>query len=107
MTVLRPVTILALPLLWVTVSGCAAMNAGPAAVSMRMKRTEDTPKDASVYIDEEYVAPLYVVQSHGVRLPIGEHRITVQKEGYFPYDELVKANRKDIFLEVDLAAVPD
>jgi hypothetical protein len=83
------------------------MQAGPAAVSMRVKRTNVTPKDASVYIDEEYVAPLYVVQSHGVRLPVGEHRVTVQKEGYFPYDRLVKANRQDIFLEVELAPVPD
>jgi hypothetical protein len=81
--------------------------AGQAAVSMRVKRTASTPKDASVYIDEEYIAPLYVVQSHGVRLPIGEHRITVQKEGYFPYDELVKANRKDIFLDIELTPVPD
>jgi hypothetical protein len=105
---LKPTAALALALLCVGAPACVATSGvGRAAVSMRMQRTDDTPKDASVYIDEEYVAPLYVVQSHGVRLPVGEHRITVQKEGYFPYDRFVKANRQDIFLEVELAPVPD
>jgi hypothetical protein len=60
-----------------------------------------------VVIDEQYVGTLGVVAARGVRLPIGEHRITVEKEGYFPYDELVTADRDDIELKVELQAIPD
>jgi hypothetical protein len=42
-----------------------------------------------------------------VRLPIGRHRITVEKEGYFPFDRLVTADRDDILLDVKLEPVPD
>ena len=65
------------------------------------------PRDASVIIDEEYVGPLWIVAARGVRLPVGEHRITVQKEGYFPWDKLVVADRQPIVLDVTLVAVPD
>ena len=48
-----------------------------------------------------------MVAARGVRLPVGEHRITVQKEGYFPWDKLVVADRQPIVLDVTLVAVPD
>ena len=86
--------------------GCATAGA-TAVVSVRMARTQATPADASVYVDEEYVAPLYVIMAHGGLLPIGEHRITVTKDGYFPYDALVRADRKPIELEVELEPIPD
>jgi hypothetical protein len=89
----------------VALTGC-----GPSvtpAVTMRMQRTATSPKDASVVIDEQYVGTLAVVAARGVRLPIGEHRITVEKEGYFPYDELVTADRDDIELKVELQPIPD
>ena len=45
------------------------------------RRTENArltaPRDASVSIDEEYIGPLGIVAARGVRLPVGEHRITV------------------------------
>ncbi|MEZ4232123.1 MAG: PEGA domain-containing protein [Polyangiaceae bacterium] len=87
-------------------AGCG-VGAGRAAVSLRMNRTVETPRDASVFIDEEYVGPLGFVAVRGVRLPVGEHRITVQKEGYFPWDQLVVADREPIHLEVVLEPIPD
>ena len=87
-------------------AGCG-VGAGRAAVSLRMSRTVETPRDASVFIDEEYVGPLGFVAVRGVRLPVGEHRITVQKEGYFPWDKLVVADRDPIQLEVVREPVPD
>ena len=87
-------------------AGCATQGLR-AAVTLQVERTKTTPPNASVYIDEEYVAPLYVVQARGVRLPEGEHRITVQKDGYFPYDRLVKAGREPIHLDVELTPIPD
>jgi hypothetical protein len=82
-------------------------GAGRAAVTMTMRVAKPAPRDASVIIDEEYVGPLWMVAARGVRLPVGEHRITVQKQGYFPWDKLVVADRQPIVLDVTLVAVPD
>jgi hypothetical protein len=60
-----------------------------------------------VFIDEEYIGPLFYVAARGVRLPVGEHRITVQKSGYFPWDARVEADRRDIRLKVDMPPIPD
>jgi hypothetical protein len=78
-----------------------------AAVSLRLRKHPKSPRDASVYIDEEYIGPLGYVAARGVRLPVGEHRITIVKEGYFPWDRLVTADRQPIALDVELVAVPD
>ena len=72
-----------------------------------MQRSAETPKNASVSIDEQYIGPLSIVAAHGVRLPVGTHRITVEKDGYFPFDRLVTADREDIRLVVKLEPVPD
>jgi hypothetical protein len=87
-------------------AGCGPAR-GRAAVSLKVSRAADTPRDASVTIDEEYIGPLYYVAAHGVRLPVGQHRITVEKEGYFPWDKLVEADRQPIHLEVELVPIPD
>jgi hypothetical protein len=87
------------------VSGC-----GPSvtpAVTLKLVKAPAAPRDASVIIDEEYVGPLGIVAARGVRLPIGEHRITVEKEGYFPWDRLVVSDREPITLQVELVAIPD
>lgn len=86
--------------------GCAT-GVGRAAVTLRLVRPQGVPKDAGVWIDEEFIGPLTYVAAHGVRLPVGEHRITVQKQGYFPWDRRVVADRKPIQLEVVLRPIPD
>ncbi len=87
------------------VSGC---EPGPGRfVSLKLVKPKAAPRDASVMIDEEYVAPLGVVAARGVKLPYGEHRITVEKEGYFPWDRLVFSDREDIKLDVELVPIPD
>lgn len=78
-----------------------------AAVTLRLARSPNAPRDASVIIDEMYIGPLSYVAAHGVRLPVGVHRITVQKEGYFPWDRLVEADRAPIQLNVELTPIPD
>jgi hypothetical protein len=78
-----------------------------AAVSLAVVRKPKTPADATVIIDEEYIGPLAYVAARGVRLPVGTHRITIEREGYFPYDAIVVADRKPIKLEVKLTPVPD
>jgi len=80
---------------------------GRAAVDLRFRASQRAAGDASVYIDEQYVGPLGYVAARGVRLPVGEHRITVTKDGYFPWDRLVEADRQPVRLDVELVPVPD
>lgn len=78
-----------------------------AAVRLSVVRAADTPRDASVYIDEQFVGFLGVVAARGVRLPEGEHRISVEKVGYFPWDQLVVSDRKPVSITVTLRKIPD
>ena len=63
--------------------------------------------DAAVTIDEQPVGALAYVQARGVALPAGQHRITVEKAGYFPWDRLVEARGERIEIEVILTKIPD
>jgi hypothetical protein len=85
-------------------SGCQVHRA---AVRLNLERLESTPRDASVYIDEQFVGFLAVVAARGVRLPEGEHRISVEKVGFFPWDQLVVSDRQPIHLKVELRRIPD
>jgi hypothetical protein len=88
-------------------TACGAQQHGGAAVTLKLQRSPETPKNASVSIDENYIGPLGFVGASGVRLPVGTHRITVEKDGYFPFDQLVTADRDDIRLDVKLEPIPD
>ncbi len=83
------------------------MGVGRAAVSLKLNRARLTPRDAGVWIDEEFIGPLSYVAAHGVRLPVGKHRITIQKPGYFSWDRIVEADRDPIVLPVALEPIPD
>jgi hypothetical protein len=88
----------------------ACPGCGPqpvAAVSMSMSYQKQTPADASVTIDEQYIGPLGYVAAHGVRLPEGEHRISVTKAGFFPWDRLIVAGSEPVKLDVALEPIPD
>ena len=78
-----------------------------AMVPISLQRVHTTPRDASVSVDEEYVGPLYLVAAQGLRLPVGKHRVTVTREGYFPWDRLVEADRSTVVLAVELVPIPE
>ncbi len=78
-----------------------------AVVPMKLQRAGNTPRDANVTVDEEYIGPLYLIVAQGLRLPVGKHRITVTREGYFPWDKLVEADRSPIELAVELVPIPE
>jgi hypothetical protein len=80
---------------------------GRPAVSLSLAHSAKSPRDAAVLIDEEYIGPLGYVSARGVRLPIGKHRITVEKSGYFPWDRLIEADREPIQLNIELEPIPD
>ncbi len=86
--------------------GCATMGLR-SAVSMKVKRDPKAPADALVYIDEQYIGTLGAVAKRGVRVPEGQHRLTVEKSGYFPYDTLIVSDREPISLEVALLKLPE
>ena len=73
-------------------------------VSMRML---GSPPDATVTIDDRYVGPLMVVSARGVALPVGSHRVSVEAEGYFPWDRIVEAKDRLVKIDVRLVPLPD
>jgi hypothetical protein len=88
------------------VAGCEVTlpHSKAPTVSLRM---QGNPPDASVTIDDEYVGPLRVVMARGVALPVGSHRVSVEAEGYFPWDKIVDAKRERVQLDVRLVPLPD
>ena len=86
---------------WVT--ACAATS----TYAVHFKRHPKTPGSASVIVDEQYIGPLAYVAAHGIRVEAGEHRISIEKDGYFPYDQLVQSEGGTVRLEVELVPIPD
>lgn len=77
------------------------------AVRLSLEREENTPRRALVYIDDQFIGTLDYVEQKGVRLPEGKHRVSVQKNGYYPFDALVESDRYPIALNVELLRLPD
>ena len=92
----------ALALASLSTVGCGPEK--PATVSFRMT---SNVKDALVTIDDQVIGSVSTVERHGVALKPGQHRLTVEKPGYFPYDELVDAKDVMIQIQVRLDPVPD
>jgi hypothetical protein len=78
----------------------------PKTVSLRV--AGNVP-DAHVTIDDQYLGAFAYVAKKGVALPPGQHRITIEKVGYFPWDRVVVAREGDplIKLDVVLVEIPD
>jgi hypothetical protein len=85
-----------------------ACGAGPAPKTVSLRVT-GTPPDARVTIDDRLIGSLGLVIAHGVALPPGRHRITVEKPGYFPFDRMVEATegKGPIRLEIALIPIPE
>jgi len=72
-------------------------------ISLRMT---GTPPDARVTIDDHPLGSLALVANHGVALPPGQHRVTVEAPGYFPVDRLVEAKEGSGLIRLEVALVP-
>jgi hypothetical protein len=92
--------VLLLPLLF---AACGHAASGR-AVSVRMA---GGPPEATVTIDDVIVGRLDVVQARGVAVSPGKHRISVEAEGYLPWDKIVEAADAPLRLDVRLVKVPD
>lgn len=87
-------------------ASCGPATPAAATVSLRLV---GSPPDARVVIDDQLVGPLAFVASRGVALPPGQHRVTIEAPGYFPWDQLVEAKpgAGPVRLEVGLVPVPE
>jgi len=87
----------------------ACSPAKPPTTSLRLAPTEDAPKNARVIVDDQPIGSLAFVTKRGVALPPGKHRMTIEAEGYLPWDMEVDAGDKGglIKLDVKLVKKPD
>ncbi len=108
-TVLRSVArapLASLALLALALAACrGATSLGPHSKLV----VDGTPLDATVLVDEQPIGSLAVVHERGVALPPGQHRLTVQADGYFPADLLVGVDKGGGLLRrtVHLVALPE
>jgi hypothetical protein len=84
-------------------------GATPPTTSLRLLTAKGAPASARVTIDDEPVGSLRFVSERGVAMPPGKHRITIEAEGYLPWDAEVDAGDKGgmVKLDVTLVKVPD
>jgi hypothetical protein len=87
-------------------TGCEFSLPHPRAPTVSL-HLRGAPPEATVTIDDHFIGPLDVVAARGVALRKGTHRISVEAEGYFPWDKLVEAQDTPVELEVRLVAIPD
>jgi hypothetical protein len=98
--------LVALLLMTLPATGCEFSLPHPKAptVSLRMR---GAPPQATVTIDDHFMGPLDVVAARGVALPKGSHRISVEADGFLPWDKIIEAQDKPVELEVRLVEIPD
>ena len=60
--------------------GLACAGARPPTTSLRIQPAQGAPRDARVVIDDQELGPLWYVIDHGVAMPPGKHRITIEAE---------------------------
>ncbi len=84
--------------------GCQLTAYSTKTVSLRVRGNVD---DAQVTVDDIRIGVLAYVSAHGVALPPGQHRVTVERIGFFPWDALVEAKDDPIFLQITLVPIPD
>jgi hypothetical protein len=82
------------------VSGCASQR----TVVLKLHGAE---ADALVTINDRYVDRLETLSRRGIALPPGTYRVTVEKVGFFPWDELVEIDEQPVERQVELTRIPD
>jgi len=83
--------------------GCAP--AKPPTTSLRIAASEDAPRKARVVVDDQTLGTLEFVIKRGVALPPGKHRITIEADGYLPWDQEVDAGDKGGLIQLDVKLV--
>jgi PEGA domain len=84
--------------------GCGGNTTNVRSVSLRMR---GGPPRATVTIDDRRVGPLDVIAARGVALTPGKHRVSVEAEGFIPWDKEIEATEAPVVLDVTLEPLPD
>jgi hypothetical protein len=84
-------------------TGCA--GALPPTTSLRLAPASGAPRNARVVVDDQELGPLWYVTEHGVAMPAGKHRITIEADGYLPWDREVDAGPSGGVLKLDVTLV--
>ena len=94
---------------WLFVFLCACGAPGNGAKATTSLRMTGSPADARVVVDDQIVGTLDMVQARGVAMPPGNHRVSVEHEGFFPFDTIVEAKEgeKVVRVEAKLVPIPD
>lgn len=68
-----------------------------------------SPDDALVHVNDTYRGKLSRLEKSGLPLLPGEHRITIEANGFFPHDQLIELapDVPPAPIAVDLEPVPD
>ncbi|MGZ3419620.1 MAG: PEGA domain-containing protein [Polyangiales bacterium] len=87
----------------------ACRQSAPPTTSLRFTPAAEAPKHARVVVDDQPLGSLDFVVKRGVALPPGKHRITIEADGYLPWDQEVDAGDSGglIKLDVKLIKRPD
>ena len=104
----RGVTFIALTLALASCAMCATgcPHSTPPTTSLRVSAAQSAPKAARVTIDDEPVGSLDLVVKRGVALPPGKHHITIEADGFFPWDAEVDAGESGGVVTLDVKMVP-
>lgn len=70
-------------------------------------RLQGSPPDAAVTVDDQRVGNLATVVRRGLAVQPGRHRVTVERDGYFPWDGVVTAKNALVRLDVVLTRIPE
>ena len=81
----------------------------PPTTSLRLSPAKTAPAYAKVTIDDMPLGSLRYVTQRGVALPPGKHRVTIEADGFLPWDKEVDAGDHGglIRLDVELVKIPD
>ena len=83
----------------------ACAPAKPPTTSLRLQPAADAPAKARVIVDDQPIGSLEFVTRRGVALPPGKHRLTIEADGYLPWDQEVDAGDKGGVLNLDVKLV--
>jgi PEGA domain len=70
-------------------------------------RFSGTPADATVTIDDQRAGSMQLVSMRGVRVLPGKHHVSVEAQGYVPYDAVIVAKDDVVRIDARLVPVPD
>lgn len=95
--------------LCVAVMLLACAPSKPPTTSLRLLPAVGAPGNAKVTIDDQPLGSLDFIVKRGAALPPGKHRLTIEAEGYLPFDTEIDAGDKGglIRLDVKLVKRPD